>query len=174
MSDSYIAPSNVVSRTGAGVVSGLGAGVVLGVILWLMDELDPIGGLVNAASLTVTWTFLLLVCAIAGGLYGMFLGRFISGQIVSAVGVGVFFGALMWVLVELIAVSIDRGKLSAGSHGLALVAAFVVFGVVLGIVYAITGPRRRYYAHYGRRLPWGFAYPAALPRPRRRRSRRDD
>jgi hypothetical protein len=134
MSDTYVAPSNVVSRTGAGVVAGIAGGILLGVILWVLDALAPIGHLLNAGSATGQWTVLMVISTVSGALYGMLLGRFISGQVVSAVGVGIFFGGALWFLLELIAVPIDQDRSvgavfrSLTTDNLHNLGAFVVFG----------------------------------------------
>src|SRR5262245_20201566 len=97
MSDSYIAPSNVISRAGAGVVGGLAGGVLLGAILQVLDKMKQMSHLAGSTSTQSGWVLLMVICAVMGLLYGGLLGRWISGQIVSAVGVGVIYGGAFWV-----------------------------------------------------------------------------
>jgi hypothetical protein len=170
MSDDYVAPSNVVSRIGAGVVGGLAGGVVLGAVLQVMGDIKTIGSLVGTRSYTSAWLFLLALCATAGGLYGGLFGRWISRQLVSAIGVGVLYGAIGWVILQLVVIPLKADtRLFAIDDETITLGAYVAFGVALGIVYAVAGPRRRYYA--ARR--WGGSYLYAAM-PRRRRRRRDD
>lgn len=176
MSDAYVPPSNIVSRAGAGVVGGIAGGVVLAAVLQFFDRIAPVGQLVGNASSQVGWVILLMICAVAGCLYGALVGREISAQIVPAVGIGIFYGGFWWILLQLVAIpSRTGGTLFAlGDDSMIILGAYVAFGVVLGIVYAITGPRRRY--QRGRRLrdnrPYRMAYP--MPRARRRRRESDD
>ena len=50
------------------------------------------------------------------------------------------------------------------------IGAFALFGVIVGVIYAIAGPRRRYYEYEGRRPIFGYITPAS----RRRRRKRDN
>jgi hypothetical protein len=172
MSDSYVAPTNAVSRAGAGVVGGLAGAVVLGVILQVFGLLAPFAGLVGSRSVSVAWTVLLAIGGFAGGLYGVLLGRWVSGQLVSAVGVGLVYGAAWWVLLPLLVLPLRAGGplLAVGDTGIRVLVAYAVFGVLIRLVYALAGPRRRYWRG-PRRRDYGLVY--ALPRRRRRRARDD-
>lgn len=145
VSDSYVPPSNVISRSGAGIVGGIAGGVVLAVGLQHIDHIRPVGRLVGNESIQVAWTVLMVVAAIAGCLYGALIGRAVTGQIVSSIGIGVFYGGIWWVLLELIAIPLNDGAqiFYFGDDSMLILASFVGFGIVLGIVYAIAGPRRR-------------------------------
>jgi hypothetical protein len=48
--------------------------------------------------------------------------------------------------------------------------AYAAFGIITGVVYALAGPRRRYW--YGPRRSWGMVY--AMPAVRRRKRRKHD
>ena len=109
MSDSYIAPSNPISRAGAGVVSGIAGGVLLGLVLTMFGHIRPIGDLVGKPSIEVGWTVLLVICAVAGALYGAFAGRSVSAQIVPAIGIGICYGGAV-----VAGVAADRGAAAAG------------------------------------------------------------
>jgi hypothetical protein len=178
MSDSYIAPSNPISRAGAGVVSGIAGGVLLGLVLTMFGHIRPIGDLVGKPSIEVGWTVLLVICAIAGALYGAFAGRSVSAQIVPAIGIGICYGGAWWLVLQLIAVPLRAGDgvFAFADDSMVILGAYVVFGVVLGLVYAVTGPRRR--VPYRRSQGGGgygfYAMPRriAAARPRRRRRTR--
>jgi hypothetical protein len=173
MSDPYIAPSNPISRAGAGVVSGIAGGVVLGVVLTVLGHIRAIGDLVGTPTVSVGWTVLLVISAIAGALYGGFAGRSVSAQIVPAIGIGICYGGLWWLLVQLIAVPVRQGSgvFSFGDDAMVVLAAYAAFGIVLGLVYAVSGPRRRVpYRRSRTTAGYGLvALPQRLSRPRRRR-----
>lgn len=172
MSDAYASPSNVVSRAGAGVVGGLAGGLLLGAILQVMGEVTDFAELAGAQTYSVAWTVLLGICAVAGGLFGVLFGRFISRQIVSAIGVGLVYGGACGVLLALLVLPlVAGGELLAFEAKMPTLGAYVLFGVATGVVYAVAGPRRRYW-HYPRRQAIGLAY--VLPSRRRRRRSEDD
>src|SRR5262245_11112969 len=143
MSDSYVAPSNPISRAGAGVVSGIAGGVVLGLVLTVFGHIRPIGNIVGNPSIGVGWTVLLVICAVAGAAYGSFAGRAVSAQIVPAVGIGICYGGLWWLVLQLIVVPLRQGDgvFTFPDDSIVVLGAYVAFGVVLGIVYALTGPK---------------------------------
>ncbi len=170
MSDRYIAPHNVISRAGAGVVGGIAGGILLGLVLWLLGDLDDMGRLVGAHTIAASWVFHVVVCAVAGAVYGVLFGRLVAGT-VPAIGVGIVFGTAIWVLVRLIAVPIaTSGKFFSIDGEMLDLAAFAGFGVVLGLIYAETGPKRNWRPY--RRQQMDVVY--AVPKARRRRRRRDD
>src|SRR5215211_2854758 len=150
MSDAYASPSNVVSRAGAGVVGGLAGGLLLGAILQVMGEVTDFAELAGARTYSVAWTVLLGICAVAGGLFGVLFGRFISRQIVSAIGVGLVYGGACGVLLALLVLPLVVGdELLAFEANMPTLGAYVLFAVATGVVYAVAGPRRRYW-HYPR------------------------
>jgi hypothetical protein len=175
MSESYVAPSNPISRAGAGVVSGIAGGIVLGLALTMFGHIRAIGDLVGKPSIEVGWTVLLIICAVAGAAYGAFAGRSVSAQIVPAIGIGIAYGGLWWLLLQLIAVPLRQGNgiFDFPNDSMTVLAAYVVFGVVLGLVYAMTGPKRRVPYRRSQSAAAGYMYalPQRIPRPRRRRRR---
>jgi hypothetical protein len=175
MSDSYVAPSNPISRAGAGVVSGIAGGVVLAIALTMFGHIRAIGDLVGKPSIEVGWTVLLVICAIAGAAYGSFAGRAVSAQMVPAIGIGICYGGLWWLLLQLIAVPLRAGDgvFDFPDDSMTVLGAYVVFGVILGLVYAMTGPKRRvpYRRSQGASGYNFYTLPQRLSRPRRKRRR---
>ena len=170
MSDRYVAPHNVVSRAGAGVVGGIAGGLLLGLGLWLLGDLDDMGRLAGAHTIAASWVLHVVICAVAGAAYGVLFGRVVAGT-VPAIGIGIVFGTALWILIRLIAVPIaTSAKFFAIDAELVSLAAFAVFGVVLGLIYAETGPKRNWRPY--RRQQMDVVY--AVPKARRRRRRRDD
>lgn len=173
MSDSYVPPSNIISRSGAGIVGGIAGGVVLAGVLTYINHIRLVGRLVGNDSTQVAWTVLLVVAAIAGCLYGAFVGRAVTGQIISSIGIGIFYGGVWWILLELVAIPARNGGtiFTFVNDSMLILAAYVAFGIVLGIVYAIAGPRRRYQQGRTRwrdSRPYQYMYQV----PQRVRSRR--
>jgi ABC-type xylose transport system permease subunit len=165
-SDEYVPPSNVVSRAGTGVVGGLAGGLLAGAVLQVGGGMRAVSDLVGSGAGSVTWMAVLVACAFAGGLYGALLGRWVTGMLVPAIGIGTVFGALCWVLLGLLAVPLRRGThpFVIDDRAMLDLLGYVAFGVIVGVVYAVAGPRRRYRVP-GRRS-WAMVY--AIPRPRRR------
>lgn len=179
MSDGYTPQVNVVSRLGAGVVGGVAGGLVLAAILQVMGEIKQYGHLFNQETAQNSWVILLAFAGVGGAVFGVFLGRFIRGQIIPATGVGLVYGGAWWLLIAMIVLPLRDGKIfDMGDNGLVVMGAYIIFGVATSIVYAIAGPRRRHYG-YRRRGGWrrdhGVDIEIEIERPRsstRRRRRR--
>jgi len=182
MSDEYVPRVNFISRMGAGVVGGVGGGLLLAIALWPLglfqdkDYIKPYGQLVGDETLSTALVMLLVVAGAAGAVFGTALGRFITGQLVPAVGVGLVWGMITWVLLALIILPLrgEAGFLSIkDSGGIVVLGIYVAFGVVTTVVYAIAGPRRKYYHRRPRYYDTVMAVPS-LVRPRRRRRKSDE
>jgi hypothetical protein len=173
MSDSYVSPSNVISRTGAGVVGGLAGGLVLGIALQVMGFMPQFASLVGRSSASWAWVTQLGVAAVAGALFGILAGRAVSRQLVSAGGIGLVYGVVLGAVFILAVLPLGSGAdaFNLDDRSMRGIGAFALFGVIVGVVYAIAGPRRRYYAYdYApRRAILGF-----VSAPRRRRRKGDD
>ncbi len=170
----YVSPANAVSRAGAGVVGGLAGGVVLGIALQVMGFMPDMAALAGRSSATAAWVVHLGIAAVAGALYGILVGLHVSRQVVSAVGIGLVYGGGLGGLLILLALPIAGGGdvFAFTDKAMRGLLAYAVFGVVIGVLYALTGPKRRYYDGPRRQHVFGFV--GAVARPRRRRKRRDD
>lgn len=181
MSDEYVPRVNFVSRMGAGVIGGVAGGLLLALALTGLGLFDGkkyvalYGQLIGDGSLSTAWVVLLLVAGALGGIFGSLLGRFITGQIIPAAGVGLVWGLGLWIALALLVLPIrgDGGVFSIpDSGGIFVLGAYVLFGVVMTVVYAIAGPRRKY--HYRRRYDYGMVVAAPARRRRRKASEADD
>jgi hypothetical protein len=140
-------PSNPVSRAGAGVFGGLAAGVVLGILLKAMDLLPLFAKMVGRSSSSAAWSVELGIAAVAGAVYGILVGRSVSRQIVSAGGIGLLYGAGLGLLFILLVLPLVAGKgvFAFNDSALRGIGTYALFGVITGIIYAVAGPKRRYY-----------------------------
>lgn len=182
VSDEYVPRVNFFSRMGAGVVGGVAGGVLLAVALWPAgffqdkDYIKPYGQLVGDDTLSTALVMLLCVAGAAGAVFGTVLGRFITGQIIPAIGVGLVWGMISWVLLALLVLPIrgEGGFLSIkDAGGILVLGVYVAFGVTTTVMYAIAGPRRKYYYRRPRYYDGVVAMPT-FARPRRRRRRKND
>lgn len=182
VSDEYVPRVNFFSRMGAGVVGGVVGGMLLAAVLWPLglfqdrDYIKPYGQLVGDETVSTALVVLLGVAGAAGAVFGTVLGRFITGQIVPAIGVGLVWGMVSWVVLALLVLPIrgEGGILSIkDAGGIVVLGVYVAFGVTTTVMYAIAGPRRKYYYRRPRYYDSVMAMPAFV-RPRRRRRRKSD
>jgi hypothetical protein len=174
MNDRYIAPHNVVSRAGAGVVGGIAGGLVLGLGLWALGDLDETARLVGAHTIAAAWVVHVVLCAVAGACYGVLFGRLVAGT-VPAIGVGIVYGTALWVVIRLVAIPVaTSGKFFAIDAEMVSLAMFAVFGVVLGLIYGETGPKRNWRPYRRQQMDVVYAVPRTSRRRRRRRDDDDD
>jgi hypothetical protein len=175
MSDGYVPQVNVISRLGAGVIGGVAGGLVLAAILQVLGELSRYGKLVGQESTQNSWVVSLFICGLAGAVFGIFLGRFVTGQIVAATGVGLVFGTLWYVALQLVVLQIRGGRiLDMGKNGLLVLGAYVLFGAATAVIYSEFGPRRQYRRSRRRTGDYDLEYVPRLRRRSRRRRRDAD
>ncbi|MEV0267204.1 MAG: hypothetical protein HOV71_12885 [Hamadaea sp.] len=181
MSDGYVPRVNVISRLGAGVIGGVLGGVVLAAVLYFLDELQAYGRLVGQESTQNDFVVALFVCGFAGAVFGIFIGRFVTGQLIPAAGVGLVFGTVWYLVLQLIVLQIRGGSLlDMGKNGLIVLGAYVIFGAATAIMYSEFGPRRQYRRYRRRTGDYELEYVPRFRRSgsrsssRRRRRRRDD
>jgi hypothetical protein len=181
VTDEYVPRVNFFSRMGAGVVGGVASGLFLGLSLTALGLFDDrkyvslYGLLIGDGAMSTAWVMLLVVAGALGGVFGTVLGRFITGQIVPAIGVGLVWGIVSWIVLALLVLPVrgDYGVFSIkGSGGILTLGIYTLFGVVMTVVYAVAGPRRRY--HYRRRYDYGMVVAAPARRRRRKHSEADD
>jgi len=179
MSDGYVPRVNVISRLGAGVIGGVAGGLLLAAILQVLGELKAYGKLVGQESTQNSWVVALFVCGFAGAVFGIFIGRFVTGQLVAATGVGLVFGTVWYLVLQLIVLQVRGGSLlNMGDNGLFVLGAYVIFGAAMAIMYSEFGPRRQYRRYRRRTGDYELEYIPRFRRrggsTRRRRRRGDD
>lgn len=175
MSDGYVPRVNVISRLGAGVIGGIAGGLLLAAILQVLGELSPYSRLVGQESTQNSWVVAMFVCGFAGAVFGIFVGRFVTGQLVAAAGVGLVFGTVWYGVLQLIVLQVRGGSLfNMGDNGLFVLGAYVLFGAAMAIMYSEFGPRRQYRRYRRRSGDYELEYVPRFRRSRRRRRRDDD
>jgi len=172
MNSEYVPPHNAVSRAGAGVVGGLAGGVVAALILLVFGQLDLVGRMIHNDTTSVQLTLLLVLSAVVGALFGALLGQWISRQMISAIGVGILYGGALWAVTTLLLAPLllSTKFLVFDNNTILSLVGHAAFGVILGVVYAVAGPRRHYRYRYRERAV-GLV---EVARPRRRKRRDDD
>jgi len=167
----YVSPSNVISRTGAGVVGGIAGGVVLGIILQIMGFMPQFASLIGRSTTGWAWIAQISVATVAGALFGILAGRAVSHQLISAGGIGLVYGVLLGAVFILAVLPLASGSTPFQLDDKAVrgIGAFALFGIIVGVIYAIAGPRRRYYDYDNRRPVFGYIRPAS-----RRKGRKSD
>jgi hypothetical protein len=132
------------ARLGAGIVGGLAGGVVFGLLMQMMGMIGMVAMLVGSTSTAVGWLVHLAISAFIGATFALLLGRFATGLLRAAL-TGMGYGVGWWVLgplmimpaklgMKLFVVNATAGKSLAGH---------LIYGLVLGVVYALTFPRLR-------------------------------
>ena len=85
------------ARVVAGIAGGLTGGVVFGILMQTWKLLSMVAMLVDSESVTVGWLVHLLISALFGAIFAVLFGRWAATP-TSAVGIGLAYGVLWWVL----------------------------------------------------------------------------
>ncbi|MEX2586726.1 MAG: hypothetical protein WD602_01860 [Actinomycetota bacterium] len=126
----------------AGAIGGLAGGVVFGMLMQMMDMLPMVAMLVGSGSVAVGWLVHLAISAFIGGTFALLLGSR-AASVGSAAGLGVVYGAVWWVLGALTIMPARLGmqQFMLNEMTLQSLMGHLMYGLVLGIVFALVGPR---------------------------------
>lgn len=148
------------SRILAGAAAGLAGGLIFGMMMQMMSAPTPDGGsmpmmamvamVVKSESLLVGWLYHLFNSAVIGALFGALLGQRVADRR-SGLAHGAAWGVVWWVLGGLILMPIALGMdpfaplQMAPMRPVALgsLVGHLVYGLILGFVYASMSPRGR-------------------------------
>ncbi|MFC8848512.1 MULTISPECIES: hypothetical protein [unclassified Micromonospora] len=132
------------ARLVAGVAGGLVGGVAFGVMMQAFGMLPMVAMLVGSESVAVGWLVHLANSALFGALFAVLIGRW-AANLPAALGAGLAYGLAWWVLGALLIMPAWLGmnamifQLDTGAWR--SLAGHLVFGLLLGLVYAVTGAR---------------------------------
>ena len=132
------------TRLIAGIAGGLAGGVVFGVLMQMMGMIPMVAMLVGSKSVAVGWLVHLAISAFIGGTYAVLLARYATGVVPAAL-TGMAYGALWWVLGALVLMPARMGMdmFMLNTMAWRSLVGHLLFGLVLGVVYALVGPRLR-------------------------------
>jgi uncharacterized membrane protein YagU involved in acid resistance len=134
------------ARVVAGVAGGLAGGVVFGILMQTWGMLPMVAMLVDSESVAVGWLVHLAISALFGAIFAVLVGRWAATP-TSAAGVGLAYGVLWWVLGALVIMPAWLGMnemvLELNTSAWRSLAGHLAYGLLLGLVYALVGPRLR-------------------------------
>ena len=141
-SGAVAARSTLVPHLTAGVAGGVVGGIVFGMLMQMMGMIGMVAMLVGSKSTAVGWVVHLLISAAIGGGFGLVGGRFLARTPV-AVGAGLVYGAIWWVLGPLVLMPAKLGMPLFHVDAMAgkSLMGHMIFGVVLGAVAAMLARR---------------------------------
>jgi uncharacterized membrane protein YagU involved in acid resistance len=134
------------ARVIAGIAGGLAGGVVFGILMQVWDMLPMVAMLVNSESVGVGWLVHLFNSALFGAIFAVLVGRW-AATLVPAVGLGLAYGVLWWVLGALLIMPAWLGMnemiFELNTTAWRSLVGHLAYGLLLGVVYALLGPRLR-------------------------------
>ena len=125
-----------------GAVGGLAGGIIFGMLMQMMGMITMVAMLVGSESAAVGWLVHLAISAFLGALFGAVLGPR-SRTYRTALGYGLAYGALWWVLGALIAMPAKLGMplFAINTTALQSLMGHLIFGAVLGAAFVWTKRR---------------------------------
>lgn len=134
------------ARVVAGIAGGLAGGIVFGILMQAWEMLPMVAMLVDSESVAVGWLVHLLISALFGAIFAVLLGRWAATP-TSAVGIGLAYGVLWWILGALLIMPAWLGMnemiLELNTTAWRSLAGHLAYGLLLGLVYSLVGPRLR-------------------------------
>jgi hypothetical protein len=132
------------TRIGAGIIGGLVGGVAFGILMQTMDMIPMVAMLVGSEAVAVGWLVHLAIAAFIGATFAVLFGRYATSTgVSSAIGAG--YGVVWWVLGALILMPARLGMdvFMFNTMAWQSLAGHVIYGLLLGAVYALVRPRLR-------------------------------
>ncbi|MFW6092035.1 MAG: hypothetical protein ACODAF_09125 [Actinomycetota bacterium] len=131
--------SGLPGRIGAGVVGGLVGGVVFGLLMTMMDMMPMVADLIGSEAVAVGWLVHLVNSALFGAIFAVLFGRW-AQALGPAIGIGLGYGALWWVLGALLIMPAWLGMsdmiFQVGQDQWLSLMGHLIYGLLLGVVYA--------------------------------------
>jgi uncharacterized membrane protein YagU involved in acid resistance len=134
------------ARVVAGIAGGLVGGVVFGVLMQVWDMIPMVAMLVKSESVAVGWLVHLFNSALFGAVFALLVGRWAT-KLAPAAGLGLAYGVLWWVLGALLIMPAWLGMnamiFELNTNAWRSLLGHLIYGLLLGLVYALLGPRLR-------------------------------
>jgi uncharacterized membrane protein YagU involved in acid resistance len=134
------------ARVAAGIAGGLAGGVVFGILMQTWGMLPMVAMLVDSESVAVGWLVHLAISALFGAIFAVVFGRWAATP-TAAVGIGLAYGVLWWVLGALLIMPAWLGMtemvFKVNTTAWQSLAGHLSYGLLLGLVYALVRPRLR-------------------------------
>jgi hypothetical protein len=124
----------------AGVIGGLAGGVAFGGLMQLTGTLPMVAQLVDRESVLVGWSVHLGIAVLVGVTYALIFGLPALAPSISSV-LGVFYGLVWWILgaLTLLPMRLGLGLFVLDTAAWQSLAGHAVYGLVLGVVFAVAG-----------------------------------
>jgi uncharacterized membrane protein YagU involved in acid resistance len=128
------------ARIIAGVVGGLVGGVVFGVLMTMMDMMPMVAQLIGSEAVGVGWLVHLFNSALFGAIFAVLFGRW-AQALGTAIGIGLAYGVLWWVLGALVIMPAWLGMsemiFQVGQDQWLSLMGHLIYGLLLGVVYVL-------------------------------------
>ena len=133
----------LVNRVSAGMVGGLVGGVVFGVLMQMMGMIGMVAMLVGSESVAIDWLVHLVISAGIGASFGLLLGGWATVIRRAQSDIGTGYGMVWWVLGALLIMPawLGMGVVTLNTTAWQSLVGHIVYGVLLGMVYALVRPR---------------------------------
>jgi uncharacterized membrane protein YagU involved in acid resistance len=137
--------SGATHRVIHGIVGGLAGGVVFGVLMQMMGMIPMVAQLVGSESVAVGWIVHLAISSFAGAVFALLLGSR-AGTFGPAVGLGLAYGVVWWVVGALLIMPAQLGMpvFVFNTAAWQSLMGHLLFGLVLGLVYAALARRAQH------------------------------
>lgn len=155
------ARTGFVCRLGGGVLGGLAGGVVFGLLMQWLHWLPTVAKLAEGDSVFVGWCVHMAIAAFVGATFAIIFGA-MAEVLVSSTVLGLFYGAIWWVLggLTLMPLRLGAGLFVFNTAAWQSLAGHLLYGLALGIAYVLVMPMHARPAHpapqhraNGQRLP---------------------
>jgi uncharacterized membrane protein YagU involved in acid resistance len=144
MATTSVTPTTVAltNRLIAGIAGGLAGGLAFGILMQMMGMIPMVAMLVGSTSVAMGWLAHLAISAFIGATYALLFARHATG-LVPAVLTGMAYGVLWWVLGALLLMPARLGMpvFTLNTMAWRSLLGHLLFGLVLGAVYALVSPR---------------------------------
>jgi uncharacterized membrane protein YagU involved in acid resistance len=134
------------ARVIAGIAGGLVGGVAFGVLMQAWGMMPMVAMLVGSESAGVGWLVHLFNSALFGAIFAVLFGRWAT-SLVPAIGIGLGYGVLWWVLGALLIMPAWLGMsemiFQLNTTAWRSLIGHLVYGLLLGVVFVLVGPRVR-------------------------------